>query len=100
MFVATGASIRVSRTATKVKGNLTMIVRGDNPCELEVLILENAERIRLEKQLTYQEMADRLGMHKVALGDIFRRKRRLSVKNVERLAKALEINPAVLLLPE
>lgn len=65
---------------------------------LEDLIICNVERIRKERGLTHQEMADRVGMHRVHLGDLLRQKRRLSVKNLARLAAALEVNPAVLLI--
>jgi transcriptional regulator with XRE-family HTH domain len=75
-----------------------MIQKEGEVCLLEELILANAERIRQEKGLTHQAMADALGMHKVALGDIFRQKRRMSVRNLERLSIALDVHPAVLLL--
>jgi len=74
-----------------------MIRRYEEVCVLERTILHNAERIRQEKGLTHQVMADRLGLNKVALGDILRNKRRLSVKNVERLALALGVHAADLM---
>lgn len=77
-----------------------MIRKYSEVCVLERTILSNAEKIRTEKGLTHQVMADRLGIGKVALGDIFRNKRRLSVKNVERLALALGVHPSELMVDD
>lgn len=64
------------------------------------MVISNVEAMRAEKGLSQQAMADRCGMNKVYLGDLLRRKRRLSVRNLEKLAKALDVAPAVLLIPK
>ncbi len=53
--------------------------------------------MRLEKGLTLEELVDKAGMHFTYIGQIERGKRNPSLINLERLAKALNIDAGKLL---
>lgn len=54
-------------------------------------------KIRQEKKLTQEELADKAGMHFTYIGQIERGKRNPSLVNLERLAKALKVSAGQLL---
>ena len=55
------------------------------------------KKIRLDKKLTQEELADRAGLHWTYVGQIERGKRNPSLINLQRLAKALKISAGQLL---
>jgi transcriptional regulator with XRE-family HTH domain len=57
-------------------------------------------QIRQVKGLSQEELADRAGLHRTYVGSVERGERNISIDNIERLAKALEIDIIELLKSE
>ena len=64
---------------------------------LNIIFAKNLKRFRMEAGLSQEELASRAGLHRTYLGSIEREERNPSLKNVERLAKGLDISPTELL---
>jgi transcriptional regulator with XRE-family HTH domain len=56
--------------------------------------------MRQVKGLSQEELADRAGLHRTYVGSVERGERNISIDNIERLAKALEIDIIELLKEE
>ena len=54
-------------------------------------------KLRQEKKLTQEELADKAGMHFTYIGQIERGKRNPSLVNLHKLAKALKVSAGQLL---
>ena len=57
-------------------------------------------QIRQVKGLSQEDLADRAGLHRTYVGSVERGERNISIDNIERLAKALEIDIIELLNEE
>jgi transcriptional regulator with XRE-family HTH domain len=53
---------------------------------------KNVRQLRLGKGLSQEALADRCGLHRTYLGGIERGERNVSLLNIIRIAKALEVN--------
>ena len=73
-----------------------MVTKSEN--WLEELVISNVQRIRTEKGITIEQAASSVGMNKIYYGDLLRGKRRISVRNLHRLAESLEVEPIELLV--
>jgi transcriptional regulator with XRE-family HTH domain len=60
---------------------------------------QNVRRIRLDRGLSQEQLADVLGVHRTFLGGVERGERNLTLRSVERLAAGLGIDPDELLRP-
>ncbi len=64
---------------------------------LRKVFANNIKRIREEQKISQEELAFRCGLHRTYISDIERERRNVSIDNIEKIAKAFEINPEELL---
>jgi transcriptional regulator with XRE-family HTH domain len=57
----------------------------------------NIRRIREQRDLSQEELADLAGLHRAYVGQIERGEKNIGLKNLEKIAKALNISIKVLL---
>jgi len=67
--------------------------------DAQVLFAANMRRIRKEKQLTQEQVAERAGLHPNYVSSVERGERNLSIANIERIAVALGVTMAELVTP-
>lgn len=53
--------------------------------------------LRVEQGFSQEELANKCHLHRTYISDIERGERNVSIENVERIARALEIDPSELL---
>ena len=61
------------------------------------LFAANMRRIRLDKKLTQERVAEAAGLHPNYISSVERGERNISICNIERIARALDVPMAVLL---
>ena len=61
------------------------------------LFAKRLRQIRLLKGLSQEALADLAGLHRTYVGSVERSERNVSIDNMERLAKALEVDISELL---
>ena len=64
------------------------------------VLARNLRRLRGERGLSQEVLADLAGLHRTYVGSIERGERNVSIDNIERLAKALQIAAADLIKSE
>ena len=64
---------------------------------LRGILAKNIRRLRLSKQLSQEDLADICGLHRTYISDIERGNRNISIDNIEKIAKGLDVDPSVLL---
>ncbi len=70
-------------------------------CAAQVLFASNMRRIRLEKNLTQENVAEGAGLHPNYISSVKRGQRNISIGNIERIACALGVSmPELLMEPE
>ena len=57
----------------------------------------NIRRIREERDLSQEELADLAGLHRAYVGQIERGEKNIGLKNLEKIAKALDVGIKILL---
>ena len=67
--------------------------------DIKVLFGQNLRKIRIEKNISQEELAFRSGLHRTYVSSVERGERNISLENIEKLAHALEI-PMEDLIPE
>lgn len=65
--------------------------------KIQARLGQNVRRLREAKGWSQEDYADRAGIHRTYVSDIERGKRNPTVSVVEKLAKALEVSPGLLL---
>ena len=63
-------------------------------------LAKNLRRIRLEVGLTQEELAARSNLHRTYIGALERCERNVSIRNLERLAKSLNVDAVELIKGE
>jgi transcriptional regulator with XRE-family HTH domain len=61
------------------------------------IFAQRLRQLRKSKGLSQEELADQAGLHRTYVGSVERSERNVSIDNMERLAKALEVDLAELL---
>jgi len=69
----------------------------DDPTNARVVLAGNLRRLRGERHLSQEALADLAGIHRNYLGGIERCERNLGLDNLEKLARALEVSLAELI---
>ncbi|WP_429362549.1 helix-turn-helix domain-containing protein [Paraburkholderia sp. MM5496-R1] len=68
-----------------------------NPSATRKLFARNVRTARERLHLSQETLADLAGLHRTYVGSVERGERNISIDNIERLAKALNVSPASLL---
>ena len=58
---------------------------------------EKLRELRKQKNLSQEDLAFKSGLHRTYISDIERGSRNVSLKNIEKIAKALGVAPKILL---
>lgn len=66
-------------------------------CSAQLLFAFNMKRVRLEKKLTQEKVAEAAGLHPNYISSVERGERNISIGNIERIATALGVSMADLL---
>ncbi len=66
-------------------------------CDAQQFFAANMRRIRLEKQMTQEKVAEGAGLHPNYVGSVERGERNISICNIARIAAALGITMSALL---
>jgi transcriptional regulator with XRE-family HTH domain len=61
------------------------------------IFAENLRKARLAKGLSQEDLAELANLHRTYVGSVERAERNVSIDNIERLAIALGLSPALLL---
>ncbi|HEY0188034.1 MAG TPA: helix-turn-helix transcriptional regulator [Cellulomonas sp.] len=64
---------------------------------LQRTVGRSVRRIRLDRGLSQEELADELGVHRTYMGGVERGERNLTLRSVERLARGLGVDPLALM---
>lgn len=70
-----------------------------NDCPLVTIFAANVKRLRLEASLSQEELGEAAGVHRTYIGMLERGEKNVTIYNIERLAKALNVEAHELLVP-
>lgn len=76
---------------------MTSIVVGMKNDKPSKTLGETVRRLREHEGISQEELADRCGLHRTYVGSVERGERNVSLANIVRLAKALNVSPPSLL---
>ena len=63
-------------------------------CDAQLLFARNMRRIRLSLEMTQERLAERAELHPNYISSVERAERNISIRNIERIAKALGVTMA------
>lgn len=64
---------------------------------LREIFSSNMKKIRTEKEISQEDLAFLCGLHRTYISDVERATRNISIDNIEKIAKALGVDPDKLL---
>lgn len=67
-----------------------------NRCNAQQLFAVNVRRLRLERKLTQEKLAELAELHPNYISSVERSERNISICNIERIARALGVSMSVL----
>ncbi|MCU0979916.1 MAG: helix-turn-helix domain-containing protein [Pirellulaceae bacterium] len=67
---------------------------------LRVLFARNLRRLRQARNLSQEKLADLARLHRTYVGSVERGETNISIDNIEKLATALDVDPAELVTEE
>jgi len=73
------------------------MARGANETQLVSLFAANVRRLRKERGLSQEELAEAAGVHRTYVGMIERGEKNVTIYNIQRIAIALGVRPGSLL---
>ena len=59
--------------------------------EIRTVFSQNVKKFRLEKRISQEKFADLCGLHRTYISDIECQRRSISLDNIQKLAKALDV---------
>jgi transcriptional regulator with XRE-family HTH domain len=65
--------------------------------KLRILVANNIRRLRVDKGLSQEALADLCGLHRTYIGSVERGERNISIDNIERVSEALGVSTILLL---
>ena len=68
-----------------------------NLCHIFAL---NLRKLRVKKGISQEKLAEMAMLHRTYISAVEREQRNISIKNIERISQALEVEPYLLLMPE
>jgi transcriptional regulator with XRE-family HTH domain len=71
--------------------------RGSDETVLVMVFAANVRRLRTERGLSQEELAEAAGVHRTYIGMLERGEKNVTIYNIERIARALSVEPFVLL---
>ncbi len=74
------------------------MTKNRNPLSAREILANNLKEKRGELGLSQEALADIAGLHRTYVGSVERAERNISIDNIERLAKALNVHASSLLM--
>ncbi|MDT3309707.1 helix-turn-helix domain-containing protein [Shewanella vaxholmensis] len=74
------------------------MTKNRNPLSAREILARNLKDMRGKLGLSQEALADMAGLHRTYVGSVERAERNISIDNIERLAKALNVHTSSLLM--
>lgn len=74
------------------------MVRATHETQLVTVFASNVRRLRTERGMSQEQLAEAAGVHRTYVGMLERGEKNVTIYNIERIAKALAVDPSVLLV--
>jgi predicted transcriptional regulator len=87
----------VCRLKVVNRGSSNVMIEDKRPTETRLLFAQNLRRVREQLGMSQEMLAELAGLHRTYVSSVERGERNVSIDNIERLAKALNAEPAHLL---
>lgn len=76
------------------------VASGVDPDRLLGLFADNMRQVRKHRDLSQEALADLCDLDRTYISGIERKRRNLSIRNIQRIADALKVDPRVLMDPD